>query len=74
MVCPKTFSEYRRTNNSPCLISLDRIDSDRSYISTNVVFCCKMINYFKNTMKHDNFIDFLKNASISTVKKYKLNI
>lgn len=45
--------------------SLDRIDSKKGYVKDNVQFISTAINYLKNTMTHQQTIDFLNLISIN---------
>lgn len=39
---------------------LDRLDSSKGYLSTNVVSCCKYCNTAKNIMSVEDFMKFIK--------------
>ena len=41
---------------------IDRIDNDNGYIDGNIVTCCKICNYAKNTMSYDDFLSWIKKA------------
>ena len=42
---------------------IDRVDSDKGYISTNVVSCCSMCNYAKRHHSVEDFRNWLERAS-----------
>jgi hypothetical protein len=64
--CP--YSKVKLILNTHCLrhpdkrftASLDRIDSTKGYITGNVQFTSMAINYLKNTMSHQETIEFLQ--------------
>ncbi len=39
--------------------SLDRVDSNRGYVNSNVVACCIICNRAKNIMLGDDFMDWV---------------
>lgn len=39
---------------------LDRIDNTKGYLEDNVVACCKTCNVAKNTMTHEEYLQFIK--------------
>ena len=39
---------------------LDRIDNTKGYLEDNVVTCCKTCNIAKNTMSHEEYLQFIK--------------
>ena len=45
-------------NNEYC-ISVDRLDSSKSYMKDNVVLTCRNVNLFKNDLSVESFIQFL---------------
>lgn len=47
-------------SNQPNTISLDRIDSSKGYIKENIVFCCADINYMKNNLTKERFVNLCK--------------
>jgi len=52
---------------------IDRIDNDKGYIITNVVPCCKICNYAKNTMTLKEFYDWLNKVYFNLSKEGVLN-
>lgn len=48
-----------KEKGSPYLISLDRKSSALGYTESNVVLCCKNINYMKHTLEENVFKSFL---------------
>ena len=39
---------------------IDRIDSSKGYVESNVCSCCKYCNTAKNTMSVEEFLEFIK--------------
>jgi hypothetical protein len=56
---------YNSCNNNPYNASVDRLDSDRGYTPDNIVLCCKNINYMKNSLTVEDFMNFLAAVSES---------
>lgn len=56
---------------------LDRIDSDKPYIISNVVACCKICNRAKSNLDYNEFINWLDRAyvhiqkNISSIKEFE---
>lgn len=61
-----TIEEYEKLAKSSCyyckfkknnyLIGVDRLDNSKGYIEGNIVPCCKMCNFMKNTLNEATFI------------------
>jgi len=43
------------------LMGIDRKNSSKGYLMDNVVPCCKMCNYCKNTLDYKEFLDHVEN-------------
>lgn len=41
-------------------VSLDRVDSNSSYINGNVVLCCYIVNTMKTDLSHEDFVDMCR--------------
>lgn len=52
--------EGSNTRN-PFQISVDRIDNNKPYTKDNIVLCCLMINYARNSCDYDTWNDIMKN-------------
>lgn len=52
-------------NRDQYSISIDRLDSSKSYEKSNVVLCCRNINLFKNTLSDIEFKEFLRKVKDS---------
>lgn len=50
-------------------ISIDRLDSEKSYNINNVVLCCSEINYMKQSMSVERFIECCKMIANTHVSK-----
>jgi hypothetical protein len=67
-----TFEEFMSFWNQPCFycgqpiptIGLDRIDGSRGYSIDNIVSCCFVCNRGRNTMKQEEFIQYLDNLVV----------
>ncbi len=51
------YSGMEMTVSGSSAISIDRVDSGKEYTKDNVVLCCMVVNYMKNTYSIDDFID-----------------
>lgn len=57
-----TFDEFSNILNKPCYycgkdgFGIDRLDSLIGYLKDNIVSCCSMCNWMKNTYAKDDFI------------------
>ena len=56
LVLPKSFT---KTNN-PLSPSIDRIDSSKGYIPGNIQIVHKQANFMKQSLSHEEFINFCK--------------
>lgn len=52
--------QNHKSNNLVYLASLDRIDSSKGYVVGNIQFVSAAANYAKNSMTHDNMLEFCK--------------
>lgn len=65
-ICPYThiklqLPEYKNIiEDQKIRASLDRIDSSKGYVKGNIQFISTVINYMKNTMSHEETVNFLK--------------
>lgn len=58
---PLILSNYKRLKvDMRYSASLDRIDSTKGYIEGNVQFISRAINFMKNTMSHNETLEFLR--------------
>lgn len=60
LICYYTKKKLTLERYLPNTISLDRIDNNVGYVKNNIVFCCSSINYMKQQMRYDEFIDSCK--------------
>lgn len=59
-----TLEDFKTFWQKPCFycgssietIGLDRVDSSKGYLLTNIVACCKRCNWMKNTLGQQEFI------------------
>ena len=49
--------EYKTKKHYFKYSGLDRIDNEQGYREGNIVACCKICNYMKGQMTHQEFID-----------------
>lgn len=49
------------SHNNPFQISVDRLDNNKTYAKDNIVLCCLMINYARNTCDYETWNDIMKN-------------
>ena len=59
-VCYYTGTNLTMKRNQTNTLSLDRKDSSKGYVKSNVVFCCAKINIMKSDLKIDEFVDWCK--------------
>jgi len=60
----RTSVENRNRNNTDSYsISIERLDSLKGYIDTNIVLCCNVINLMKNGLIEKEFLDICKNIT-----------
>ncbi len=52
---------------------IDRVDNNKGYIEDNVVPCCKVCNYAKNTMSLDQFYSWISRVNTNLSSKGVLN-
>lgn len=52
---------------------IDKVDNDKGYVENNVVPCCKICNYAKNTMDLEEFYKWIINIHSNLIKKGVLN-
>lgn len=50
----------RKSKNQDNLSSLDRINSDKEYSVDNVQWVCKTVNLMKQSLSHEQFLDWIK--------------
>lgn len=58
-----TTDRHRKTKEERLVVKyngIDRIDSNKHYYLENIVTCCKHCNTAKNTMKKDEFLNWVK--------------
>ena len=48
-----------KEHGNPYILSIDRIDSKKGYIKSNVVLCCNAVNAMKNCLTLDKFYEFI---------------
>ena len=64
-----TFDEFVEITNQPCYYcggegyGIDRLDSSMGYLKDNIVSCCSMCNYMKQSYREDEFIKRCKKIS-----------
>jgi hypothetical protein len=56
---PLLMPDYHIKNNPLYTASLDRIDSSVGYIKGNVQFVSTTVNYMKNTLTHEQTMEFI---------------
>lgn len=70
---PSSTSGHRAVNGAYVYNGLDRLDNDKGYTLCNVVTCCKICNYAKNTMsvlqfyKRLDCLVYNKNTHINSI-------
>jgi hypothetical protein len=52
-------------------MGIDRVDSSKGYVSTNVVPCCKRCNYAKSNQSVETFLDWVKRVYEFTIREDK---
>ena len=58
-----TFNEFVKILNKPCYYcgekgyGIDRLDSSMGYLKDNIVSCCSMCNYMKQSYTEEQFIE-----------------
>jgi hypothetical protein len=57
-------------NNFQDVMSIDRIDSSKGYTRDNVVLCCAIVNYIKNSMTTEEMVDWCTAISENMKEKY----
>lgn len=57
---PRNLCKPKKYYGSLIYSGIDRIDSSKGYITSNVVSCCKTCNRGKNDMSYKDFISYLK--------------
>jgi len=62
LICYYTGMQLTLESNFPNTISFDRIDSNKDYTQDNVVLCMVDINYAKNDLSKDNFIQMCRDV------------
>ena len=60
LICHYTKRELTYEPKCKNTISLDRIDSSKGYTKDNIVFCCSDINFMKNDLNYNEFIENCK--------------
>jgi len=65
--CYYTGLDLELIKDNEYTISVDRIDSSKSYMKNNIVLTCRYVNFFKNNLSIDQFITLLEN--IKNIKK-----
>ena len=53
------------TRKDMCTASIDRVDSSRSYVRDNVVWCCKAINFMKSNYDYKDLVNFISQMAFS---------
>ena len=62
-VCHYTGQELTLEPNKPNTISLDRLDSSKGYLSSNVVYCCARVNTAKSNLTVDDFVELCRSVA-----------
>ena len=55
-------------DNNDYIISLDRIDSTKPYVTNNIQLVCKYINVMKSDIEEELFLEYIKNIYLTKTK------